>query len=122
MQRSHLRRRLFVDVLDPMGSPIHGADIHFEVNGMEIGSVLSSEGNANIELGDQDVTITIRVIVGSETQVISLNSDVGAHRFVFSNAPRTITAASPSARCPDGTTGQPCVTCNVGGSTVRICG
>lgn len=115
-------RRLLVEVVDPAGVAIQGADIHFEIDGVQVGSVFSSQGNASIEMDDQDVEITISAIVGFETQAISLRASVGAHRFVFANVPRAVAKGTPSARCPDGTTGQPCVTCNIGGSTVRICG
>lgn len=115
-------RKFLVEVVDPMGVPLDGADIHFEVNGSGAGSVFSSQGNASIEIDDQDVIITIRVDHDLETQIASVPAGVGSHRFVFDNASRGLTKGSPSARCPDGTTGQPCVTCNIGGSTVRICG
>lgn len=115
-------RKLLVEVVDQAGVPVQGADIHFEINGIKVGSVFGSQGNASIEMNNQDVEITICVIVGFETQAVSLHASVGAHRFVFNNAPYAVVKGTPSARCPDGTTGQPCVTCHIGGSTVRLCG
>jgi hypothetical protein len=114
--------KFLVEVVDPMGVPLDGTNIHFEINGSKVGSVFSSQGNASIEIADQDVVITIFVDHDFETQVASVPASIGSHRFVFDNASRALTKGPPSARCPDGTTGQPCVNCSIGGSAVRICG
>lgn len=115
-------RKFLVEVVDLTGVQLDGANIHFEVNDSSVGSVFDSQGSASIEIADQDAVITIRVDHDFETQVVSVPAGAGSHRFVFDHTSRAPAKGTPSARCPDGTTGQPCVTCNIGGSTVRICG
>lgn len=114
-------REITVNVVDSQNAPINGADISFGVNGTPLGSVWRSLGKATIVMPDPFVVVEARATVMLVTQTAQLPPGQNTHTFRFSQAPPPKKLAPPEAQCPDGSSGQPCVDCQVGGSTVRVC-
>jgi len=114
-------RSVLVQVVDANGDPFIGATVAFALNGSDVGEVIDSRGSARIELplesGDLSVTVSALGVVRS--------IDLRQIDSVVVTIPTISRAVSslPEARCPDGTSGQPCVTCTLSnGRRVKVCG
>jgi hypothetical protein len=116
-------RTIRVSAVDSAGGPV-GAVVNVSVFGVKLGSLQLSEDGAEglIELPDQFHTVQLNARL--QDQILSTLVEHGetAHQFIFSGLHlRTIVAPLAQARCPDGTTGTPCVICTVSGIKVRLC-
>ena len=117
-------RRINVQVRDATSTFIEGCDIQFFIADPPVtplGGVSKSRGHAALTVPDDSVVIGVSVTVDAATQTVLLPPGQNDYTFVFQQAPSYPSLASPRARCPDGTSGQPCVDCKIGGITIRIC-
>ena len=114
-------RHVTIEVVDADGRLIQGADIDFVVNATPVGGVRRSVGKASIVVPDPQAVVEARATVMLLTQTAQLPPGQDAHTFRFAQASMFKSFAPPEARCPDGSSGQPCVDCQIGGSIVRIC-
>ncbi len=112
--------RFQVQVQDEHGIPIEGPDILFSVNGEPAGGVFGSNGTASFE-APYGVSVAASVEFLEIKKTLDLTDSSTRYTFEFPR-PTEILPAARQARCPDGTTGQPCVDCKVDGKNVRICG
>lgn len=55
------------------------------------------------------------------TRSLVLDAQQDVVEFTFKALPRFRVPVPPVVRCPDGTTGSPCVTCSDGNATWRMC-
>ena len=122
MAAARMSRMVQVSVMDNLGQPFWGAQIDFLSDGNLLATLNNSTGKALIEL-PADMRLDVRVSAAGALQTVRLRPDV-LHADVQLNFPRQkfVTAPRPVAECPDGTQGQPCVDCPVGGSIIRVCG
>ena len=107
-------------------SPINGCDIFFYVDEILAGGVVGCHGQAIIEC-PKDSSVTARVDVMGESFLSSISEQFDSRtdfevRLQLEPQVMPSSWTTPEARCADGTTGQPCVNCRVGSTTVRICG
>ena len=117
-------RRINVQVRDSLSTLIEGCDIQFFIADPPVtplGSVSKSRGHAALTVPDDSVVIGVSVTVEAATQTIHLPPGQNDYTFIFPQAPSYRSLTSARARCPDGTSGQPCVDCKIGGITIRIC-
>ncbi|MTD93141.1 hypothetical protein GIW81_02195 [Hyphomicrobium sp. xq] len=113
--------RLQISVVDAEGRPIAGALIDVYLDNEFVGTITSS-GSSLLEFADPGVTLRLEARIADLKEIREIDARDHAVSFVFTNPPRRLTATIPGGRCADGTTGQPCVVCRVGGRQVRICG
>jgi len=114
-------RHIAVHVVDANDILITGADILFSIDGIPAGGVRSSAGNASFYTPNSSVTVDISVVVDLRTQSAHLPPGFDTYTFRFVEARAYLAAELPVASCPDGSSGQPCVDCDIGGVFVRIC-
>lgn len=114
-------RRIVVHVVNASGEPMSGANIEVRRGATPLGSMISS-GRSSISIeGNEPLQVRASVpganaaqaLVGPDQTEVTLT--LATMRFVELASP-------PTARCPDGSSGQPCVTCIIDGREVRICG
>lgn len=118
-------RAISVSVVNSEGEAV-GATVHVIVKGIEVGSfTLDAEHTeASIEIDEEFGEVDLKARSGIQTLTARLPIDARSHVFSFSTVlTRTRRGGHivAEARCPDGTTGTPCVTCVVSGIPVRIC-
>ncbi|MGD0950766.1 MAG: hypothetical protein ABSA52_25575 [Candidatus Binatia bacterium] len=116
-------RRVVIRVVDPAGDPIQGAAIWFSINGTRAGIVQTGHsGSASIHVPDSSVVVDVTARLSQFTpQTAQLPPGLDTYTFRFPHNPHLKFFAPPLARCPDGSTGMPCVDCDIGGIIVRIC-
>jgi hypothetical protein len=117
-------RTLLISAFDNEGRPAAGAEIVVFIHGTYVGAFTIDDESRSASLEIPDVSANVRLV--AEFSGVTLTSDIGmtdhAHEFRFPVVAPLERALSPAeARCADGTTGRPCVTCTVGGTQVRIC-
>lgn len=116
-------RRISVTISTQAGQSLEGVDLEFFVDGKPWGSIVRSTGCPTIEVPGAK-TLEVR----GHYQGVTFKHTFGAHESDYkivapiAQKVNTPPPGPPEARCPDGTTGQPCVTCQIAGVTVRICG
>src|SRR5262249_32177020 len=115
------RRVVSISARDVDGNYAHGAEIRFVVAGSPYGAAEIGAEPVTIELPfTVDFVLDVFAIFQGEQQEARLEPGLNNYTFQFSTA--TLRAFRPGvARCPDGTSGQPCVVCMIGGLQVRIC-
>jgi hypothetical protein len=120
-ERTPKRKQLDIVVVDTDGNVVAGAiiDVFFDD---ELLATITSSGRSSIELPDPTTIVRLVAHLGKEQQRLVLTYRDARARFVFDNPPKWLQSTIPGGRCADGTTGQPCVVCQVGTGQVRVCG
>jgi hypothetical protein len=108
-------------VLGEAQAKIAGAHIVLAVDGVTIGQIASSSGEATVTLPGAVQSLAVTVTYDGTSQLAQLHAGDVECRFTFPGAQGFSGYAVPEARCPDGTVGQPCVDCAVAGATYKIC-
>lgn len=121
-------RLVSVRAVDAGGRSIEGANVEFYVDGEHAGGVYGSSGTASLDVApNAGVEVSVTLAVGSrklqQRKMFPKSGDDAELllRFPSYRPPNFLPVRAPEARCPDGTSGQPCVECSVAGTTVRIC-
>lgn len=114
-------RHVTVWALDGSGDRAAGAELRFAVGGRSYGAATIGQGPARIQFEAPAIELIIEADYWGETVAARLLPGVDEYIFRFQAVARGIHGGPGTARCPDGTVGQPCVDCSVNGSTVRIC-
>jgi hypothetical protein len=111
----------FQDAGDAIVYPV---SVQLRLDGRAAGSLVTDRDHTSAVLlvGDGGAHLQVAARFGSHELVAELAEDATSHTFVFpiSRGNRQV-AATAEARCPDGTTGVPCVVCRVGETYIRIC-
>jgi hypothetical protein len=115
------RRRIAVSVRDAENRILEGAEIAVRVNGVHFATIFSG-GQSQIELNSRGGEVELHATIGSESREIRLGASQAAATFTFENVSYAPRFGKPGGRCPDGSEGQPCVTCIFGDETIRVCG
>lgn len=115
-------RHARVRILDAAGTPFVGADIAFVVNGVHVGAVRASSGEAAIAFPKMDCDMEMIVTADGLVRRVRLDTNTAEHTLTIPKAAPRAYLPHPVAVCPDGQSGQPCVDCIVGDIAVRICG
>lgn len=114
------RRVVTISVLDVDGDPAGGAELTFAVHGVHYGTATVGDGSVRLEFPAHGQTVDVMAEYGSEVQHSHLSAYENYLTFRFRwRSGRSLSGGT--ARCPDGTVGQPCVDCVVNGVRVRIC-
>lgn len=111
---------LAIEVIDRRGLPVPGARIEILRNGALVGEMVSG-GESSVRFEDIG-SLEIRASMGKTAQSSPAPSYGGRLTLTLPVDRFVETAGVPTARCADGTTGQPCVTCSVDGQEIQICG
>lgn len=114
-------RRASISIRDAEGRPIPGAEIEVYLNG-RIAAYITSSGDSTIEVSDPNATIDLTVSVEFNSQRTAVPPGKDHLDVIFLQAFPSKISPRPGGRCPDGTTGQPCVICQIGPDQVRVCG
>jgi hypothetical protein len=119
-------RTVTVTVRDQHGLPQAGdAVVAIRVDGRPRGLVHLGEGAASgtISLASADALVELELRSGAIPQRIVLPPGQDSHEFRIVGGEALVRKAKipPVARCPDGTTNSPCVTCRDGDETWTIC-
>ncbi|MDB5405102.1 MAG: hypothetical protein JWL84_14 [Rhodospirillales bacterium] len=112
-------RRLRILVENTAGLPMVGARIKVFYRGEAAGEVVSS-GRSLVEFDDIEA-LELTAAVGGLRASAQVTAGQDEVRLVIPTERAIELAAIPTARCPDGSSGQPCVTCRIGGRNIRIC-
>jgi hypothetical protein len=115
------RRQVQVLVTDAAGQPFYGARLDFYHRDRNVGSLIDSTGVAVIDCPGE-VAVDVRVTAAGQQQMVRIGPDDTQLNVTFPILRASATVPIPTAECPDGTQGQPCVNCPLGSSTIRICG
>jgi hypothetical protein len=122
MAAARMSRMVQVSVTDSFDQPFWGARIDFLGYGTLLASLHNSVGKASVEL-PADMQLEVRISAPGALQVVHLRADESRADVRLNVArQKSLTAPRPVAECPNGTQGQPCVNCPVGGSIIRVCG
>lgn len=116
--------RFNLRLTDASGAPLLGARVTFRTENSYLGRVQNSPAAISLELdadGDwaHSLTVTAEAELFGVVRVSSLLS--GATQTLALPTQGVGFAGPPTAYCPDGTAGQPCVDCIIGALKVRIC-
>lgn len=115
-------REVRIRVLNADHKPAEGAEVFFSIDDEPCGSVtIGRNGQASLRTQNQDAIIDVLARYGKNEQRASLQRGMDKHDFDFDFVIHIREHVPPVARCPDGTTGQPCVECDIDGETIRIC-
>jgi len=116
-------RLIKIAIRDIHGQPAPAAGVEIAIDGRPSGSIFTGQGvtESTIGLDDRYAVVQLRVTVDGQTQVAVLAPDQDSIQFNFSTSVLFKAQVPPVARCPDGTTGSPCVTCRDGTDTWMIC-
>jgi hypothetical protein len=113
--------RVTITVVDHDKEPVVGASLTFEVENTLYGQATIGSRPVTIELSDDEVRLTVKAKYSGQKQEVSLSPDQRSYTFYFTRTVTPQTFGPPVATCPDGTSGQPCVDCVIGGNKIRIC-
>jgi len=86
-----------------------------------VGRVTVGAGAVRLDFVDETATLQVTGRFWGETLTAVLPPGVNQHSFSFAAVSKGVYAGPGTARCPDGTVGQPCVDCTVNGTVIRIC-
>jgi hypothetical protein len=115
-------RQVRITVLDANSKPAQGARLEFAVKGIPHGSVLVGEkAQAGFQTPDANASINVFAEYGEKKQDAYLPPGKDSFEFRFDTTVVFKSFRPPIARCPDGTTGQPCVDCEIDGQIITIC-
>jgi len=115
------RRIVGVSVRDQANALVVGSNISCIVDGVAVGGVYRSTGEAVIELDDPSLSIEIEATAGSASLRVLVSATESFITLVLAGQNLSTATAYPEAQCANGTKGSPCVVCPVGSSSVRIC-
>jgi hypothetical protein len=116
------RRAITVDAVDGAGGRAVGTELQFSVGDIPLCTVTMGAYPVRLEFEEPTTTmLQISAQFVGETATTHLPPHLNDYEFQFRTVWRGIYAGPGTARCPDGTAGQPCVDCNINGSIVRIC-
>nr|WP_314121758.1 hypothetical protein [uncultured Brevundimonas sp.] len=108
-----------IEVVNADGMSLIGAQIQV-FKGSELIGEATSSGTTTLQFEDLDA-LTIEASIGGVRRSIRAPRGGEVHQLILPIARFVEVAAIPIARCADGTSGQPCVTCKVGGKEIKIC-
>jgi len=118
-------RTITIALRDRFGARLSAGEIEISINGQPRGSIFtgsSGVGESVIEIGDPHATVSVKASANDGAVLLAdLPPGTDFYQFDFQTAPLIKANLPPVARCPDGTTGSPCVTCTDGIDTWRIC-
>jgi len=117
-------RMVSISVVDLYDQPAGGAQIELTLNGQFAGTIDTGSGTAGpmtLEVRNPEITVALKVTVLGVTQAATLRPGQDTMKFVFPSVPQFATRVPPVVRCPDGTTGSPCVVCRDGGEFWKLC-
>jgi hypothetical protein len=118
-------KQIRIKLINALGNPFRGAQVDFFADGTHLGSALNAFGEVLLNYSGPIKPTTVVVRFHDYVRELSVRQKVSTYVVRFPSARRAanpgIRSLQPEARCPDGTAGQPCVNCNIGGSIVRIC-
>jgi hypothetical protein len=113
-------------VLDQKGRRIKGAQVKVYWHGSPVGALITSgESTIGFEAGYSIDGLELEVSMGEQRELVAFTSFEEQYEFVFEAQPLLKRLFSfflrPGATCPDGTSGQPCVTCQFDRYQIRLC-
>jgi hypothetical protein len=114
-------REVQIVVLDKFGDAAQGAQVRFSASGAPLGVAVVGKDGARIRLPNRIAMLDISVEYGEQQQNTQLSPDQQEYICRFDVSLLQKSYGPPIARCPDGTTGQPCVDCKIGDDVIRIC-
>ena len=119
-------RTFKITALDGLGAIAQGATVDFSADGMPCGGATVSLGAISLHVPASVNVVEVRASFGGEELKALLHGGTPNHTFRFFESLGPSTRRSPNrqpgvAQCPDGSTGQPCVICNINGLQIRIC-
>lgn len=118
-------RRIVIRLRDRFGDPLRAGSIEISINGRFRGSIFTGSPAASesvIEIESSTAVVSVKAEANDGTVLrADLPPGVDDYQFDFQTAPLIKANLPPTAHCPDGTTGSPCVTCSDGIDTWRIC-
>jgi hypothetical protein len=116
-------RDIKIEILNGKGKPAQGAEVEFFIDDANFGgAIVGTRAIAQFHTDQASVTVKIVVKYGRQTSEAVLPPTQDGHVFKFKGVlPLSLLRKPPTARCPDGSSGQPCVDCVIGGETIRIC-
>jgi hypothetical protein len=115
-------RIIRIAVRDVHGRPAT-ADVKIVINGRPSGSIFTGYGvsESTVEIYDPNASVQLEATMAGLVRRANLPPGENSIRFDFEIETLVRAAAPPVARCPDGTTGVPCVICRDGNDTWKIC-
>lgn len=119
-------RDLFVSVLDSSGKPAAGAEVLLFLDDLHVGSIRigASSPSASFRFGATDSEARLVARFGPHALTALVPHQTTDWVFNFPELPELAIGQlqqTAEAKCPDGTTGVPCVLCVVGKQRVRVC-
>lgn len=118
---SRQTRRVSVAVVDLDGNFISAAQLQCFVDKTPFGACVTSARMSSFEFDDKGI-FSVEAVYGGAMQTLSAAPGQHQLTFKFPRQPHGLkTLMQAGARCPDGSTGFPCVSCTVGKDTIRIC-
>lgn len=115
-------RLIRIAIRDIHGQPAM-ADVDITINGRPSGSIFTGSGvsESTIEITDPNASVELQATMAGQVQSGYVLPGQDSIRFDFKTVALVKAKVPPVARCPDGTTGAPCVTCRDGNDTWKIC-
>ncbi|CAH1044325.1 hypothetical protein HPTD01_2803 [Halomonas sp. TD01] len=110
-----------IQVLDGAGQVFYGVTINLYARDAYLGGIEESDGEATIRYPASLGPVTVLIEADGYEAQTTIGADRSSHTFSLPTSRQRVTGGKREARCADGTSGQPCVVCAVGNSTVRIC-
>jgi hypothetical protein len=107
------RRTVAIVVTDPTGAPAAGVRVEVLIDGMPSGHFDTGSGTAQPMTVTAPADATVELTLSAVGQVQRVRVAPGQNRVHLSVAStlRFAIQVPPVAKCPDQTTGRPCVTC-----------
>lgn len=116
-----MSRETRVVITGPEGHPAPGAVIDVYVNGTRAASINSS-GSSSVEVSNPAARVELEIAMGSHVRRATISPGQPRLDISFPTIVPLRADFRAGAKCPDGTTGQPCVICKIGPDHVRVCG
>jgi hypothetical protein len=117
-------RLIKIAAQDAKGRHAYPVNIEILLDGIKAGSLTTDRDHASPSIAINDLSASVQLYAwyGGHELFADLSTSLASYLFEFPIVAREDFAGpSAEARCPDGTTGVPCVTCTVNGTKVRIC-
>ncbi len=113
--------RITIWTVDARGDQTAGVYVQIAASNVLLGSFVSGQGPAEVELDENYAHIRLRAEYQSSVVFADLSPRTQEFVLKLNVLAEARVRRRPEARCPDGTTGVPCVVCKIGESRVRIC-
>jgi hypothetical protein len=115
-------RVIKIGAVDTQGLSVDGYAVEIFIADRPVGAFVGGRDHrATVEVNESVGTITLVGSYGDQRIILPVPRGTNEQRFVFARAKGVAAPARAEARCPDGSTGTPCVICQVGPLRVRIC-